>query len=214
MSEINFYNVDCVEFMKTKPDNYYDLAIVDPPYGIGASNTTNTQGKNRKKRIEPKYTKKDWDNERPNKDYWFELKRVSKNQIVFGANYFVDYLGITKGWIFWNKKNGCPSFSDGEFIYTSFDKVSKMYTLSSVVGCNGGIDRFHPTQKPVDLYRWILQNYAEKGMKVLDTHGGSMTNAIACDKEEFSLDICEIDLEYFKNGLQQYQQYKRQGVLF
>jgi site-specific DNA-methyltransferase (adenine-specific) len=104
-----------------------------------------------RKRTTDKYIlKKDWDNETPTAEYWYELKRVSKNQIVFGANYFVEYLNKSKGWFFWNKKNACPSFSGWgeEFIYTSFDKVAKMFTVSSVFDCNSGIDRFHPTQKP------------------------------------------------------------------
>jgi len=211
---INFFNIDCMEFMRDKPDKFYDLAIVDPPYGIGIGKTTNTQGKNRRKRKIDKYVKKDWDSQRPSVEYWNELNRVSKNQIVFGANYFVEYLKPTKGWIFWNKKNGCPSFSDGEFVYTSFNKVAKMYTLSSVVDSNGGIDRIHPTEKPIDLYRFILLNYAEKGMKILDTHGGGMNIAIACKREDFELDICEIDTEYYNKAIKRFNLKTAQSKLF
>ena len=201
MSEINFFNVDCVEFMKSKPDNYYDLAIVDPPYGISIENS-GTHFK--------KYKSKGWDNEIPSEEYFNQLKRISKNQIIWGGNYFLDYLSNTKCMIVWDKKIAEKmSFAMCEIAWTSLNKGAKIYNKIAAQD-----NRIHPTQKPIDLYRWLLQNYAEAGFKIIDTHGGSFTHAIACDMEGFDLDICEIDSEYYKNGVNEFQQYKRQGVLF
>lgn len=208
MSKINFFNVDCVEFMKSKPDNYYDLAIVDPPYGINASEMTMGTGKNKK------YSKgKKWDLETPSKEYFNELFRVSKNQIIWGGNYFD--LPLIRGWIIWDKElNKDVSFADGEMAWNSFDQVLKIikHQYSGFLGADEM--RIHPTQKPVGLYQKILRKYAEKAFKILDTHGGSMSIAIASDKEELDLDICEIDTEYFNDGVNRYKLYKRQQVLF
>lgn len=204
MSEINFYNVDNIEFMKTKPDNYYGLAIVDPPYGIKIENS----GAMFKKFGETK----GWDNEIPKQEYFDELFRVSKNQIIWGGNYFLDFLNNTKCVIWWDKMNGTNMMADGEVAWTSFDKHSRMFKMHHF---SAGYDKkIHPTQKPVKLYRWTLDNFAEKGMKILDTHGGSMTIAKACDKEGYDLDICEIDKTYFDNGVNDYNEYKKQLTLF
>ena len=208
------YNEDCVEGLKRFSDKYFDVAIVDPPYGLNIGKTTNTQGKNRRKRTTDKYIKKDWDNETPTAEYWYELKRVSKNQIVFGANYFVEYLNKSKGWFFWNKKNACPSFSDGEFIYTSFDKVAKMFTVSSVFDCNSGIDRFHPTQKPTRLYDWIIQHYCSDANLILDTHVGSGSSRIACNKAGKQFVGFEIDQEYYEKQEKRFNDFKSQLRLF
>ena len=202
MSEINFYNVDNIEFMKTKPDNYYDLAIVDPPYGIDINNSGT--------HFKEKYDVKDWDKNTPTTEYFNELKRVSKNQIIWGGNYFLDRLGNCKCYIVWDKKIAEDmSFAMCEMAWTSFKNGAKIYKKTAMQQ-----DRIHPTQKPIDLYRWTLNRYAEEGNKILDTHGGSMTIAKACDMEGFDLDICEIDKEYFDNGVYAYKQYKRQTKLF
>ena len=202
MSEINFYNVDNIEFMKTKPDNYYDLAIVDPPYGIDINNSGT--------HFKEKYDVKDWDKNTPTTEYFNELKRVSKNQIIWGGNYFLDRLGNCKCYIVWDKKIAEDmSFAMCEMAWTSFKNGAKIYKKTAMQQ-----DRIHPTQKPIDLYRWTLNRYAEEGNKILDTHGGSMTIAKACDMEGFDLDICEIDKEYFDNGVYAYKQYKRQTTLF
>ncbi len=225
MSEgkIKFYNVDCVEFMKDKPDNYYDLAIVDPPYGIGADSQKESysQGKNGEGRRHRKnWERKGWDDAIPTAEYWEQLFRVSKNQIVWGGNYMTEHLKPSKCWLIWDKMQEF-SGSDFEMAWTSFDKASKAFRMTRIEAYSNnnknekdtGI-KIHPTQKPKDLYRWILKNYANTGDKILDTHGGGMGIAIACDIEDFELDICEIDLEYYNNGIKRYNEFKQQLSMF
>lgn len=201
---INFYNIDNIEFMKTKPDNYYDLAIVDPPYGIGDKFKGGKSGKMNFNEV----VEKDWDKV-PTKEYWKELFRVSKNQIVWGGNYF--NLPPSRCFIVWDKKISEDfSLAMAELAWTSFDKLAKIIRMPTPK--TGG--KIHPTQKPVKLYRKILNMYGEKGFKILDTHGGSFTNAIACDMEGYDLDICEIDKTYFDNGVKGFNEYKQQTRLF
>jgi site-specific DNA-methyltransferase (adenine-specific) len=212
---INFYNIDCIEFMKTKPDKYYDLAIVDPPYGInmdGGKIGGNNCGKAKD------YTQKDWDKEPPSLEYFKELMRVSKNQIIWGANHFISRMPFDSScWIIWDKDNS-GNFADCEIAWTSFNTAVRKYKFR----WNGMLQqnmkdkeiRIHPTQKPKDLYRWILKNYAKPNDLILDTHGGSMSISIACDMEGFDLDVTEIDTEYFINGQKRYEQYKQQPQLF
>jgi len=203
MSEINFYNIDCIEFMKQKPDNFYDLAIVDPPYGIGDKFKGGKTGKMNFNEI----VNKDWDKV-PSPEYFDQLFRVSKNQIIWGGNYF--NLPPSRCFIVWDKLISEDfTLAMAELAWTSFDKLAKIIRMPTLKD-----GKIHPTQKPIKLYRKLLIDYAEKGFKILDTHGGSFTNAIACDKEGFDLDICEIDLDYYKNGVQQFQLHKRQQVLF
>jgi len=203
---ICFYNCDNIEFMKTKPDNYYDLAIVDPPYGLG--NKLVDGGGTRKAKFDNNRGSVNWD-ELPKKEYFTELFRVSKNQIIWGGNYFD--LPPTRCNIIWDKMQEFTG-ADFELAWTSFDKASKAFRMSRVEAHLNG--KIHPTQKPIKLYRWILQKFTEKGFKILDTHGGSHTNAIACDMENFDLDIVEIDTEYFDNGLKAFDYHKRQLKLF
>jgi site-specific DNA-methyltransferase (adenine-specific) len=212
---INFYNIDCIEFMKTKPDKYYDLAIVDPPYGInmdGGKIGGNNCGKAKD------YTQKDWDKEPPSLEYFKELMRVSKNQIIWGANHFISRMPFDSScWIIWDKDNS-GNFADCEMAWTSFNTAVRKYKFR----WNGMLQqnmkdkeiRIHPTQKPKDLYRWILKNYAKPNDLILDKHGGSMSISIACDMEGFDLDVTEIDTEYFINGQKRYEQYKQQPQLF
>lgn len=210
MAEINFFNVDCIEFMKSKTDKCYDLAIVDPPYGIGDVFIPVSTGAKPCK-IERKHKIMDWDNEIPTQEYFKELKRVSKNQIIWGANYFNCF--DNGGALVWYKNNGAPSLSQCEIASLSFKK-SVDYVYIQVLG--GFVQKnkpIHPTQKPIKLYRWMLNNYAKAGYKILDTHGGSFTHAIACDIEGFDLDICEIDKEYFDKGKKQFDIHKLQTVL-
>ena len=214
MSEINFYNIDNIEFMKTKPDNHYDLAIVDPPYGIGVT---------KNKRLNNN-SDNDWDSKIPEPEYFEQLFRISNNQIIWGGNYFIEHLKNSRCFINWDKLNHSDTYADCEMAWTSFDKNAKIFKYmwdGNRYGFKGNIKgvgmptiRTHPTQKPIDLYRWCLNTFAEKGMKILDTHGGSMTIAIACDKEGFDLDICEIDSKYFETGKKLYNEFKQQITMF
>lgn len=203
---INFFNVDCIEFMKSKPDKCYDLAIVDPPYGINFAKTHTGKGWTVRE-------SKDWDKGIPQPEYWEHLFRVSKNQVVWGGNYMTEFLPPSMGWIFWDKGQRDFSLADGELAWTSFNKALRVYEYSRAK-LNNNRGGLHPTEKPVQLYRWILTKYAEKGMKILDTHGGSMTIAKACELEGFDLDICEIDSEYFQAGVNAFNMHKRQQRLF
>jgi len=210
MSEINFYNIDNIEFMKTKPDNFYDLAIVDPPYGYGNKETAILNF-----RMEAQ--EKDW-NIAPTEEYFKELFRVSKNQIIWGGNYFPFIWGFGgRCFIYWHKGNPVPNFADGELAWTSFDKnaiqIDYRY-YGNLQGKTSATKKLHPTQKPIYLYRKILTEFAEKGFKILDTHGGSHTHAIAADMEGFDLDICEIEKEYFNNGKKAFNEYRSQPKLF
>lgn len=213
---INFFNCDNIEFMKTKQDNYYDLAIVDPPYGIDADVKNNTDKKQSKKSASKskKYGDQSWDSCIPTEEYFAELKRVSKKQIIWGANFF----NLQGGMLYWHKNVTMPTYSTGELAYLSWlnkiDFVEITWHGMLQYDMKNKEDRIHPTQKPIMLYRWLLDKYAEKGNKIIDTHGGSFTNAIACDMEGFDLDIIEIDETYFDNGVQAFDKYKQQLKLF
>lgn len=174
-------NEDCMEMMKRYPDKFFELAIVDPPYGIGFGkyNRTNIDaaGKGHKAN---KYKNGNWDGTTPNTEYFKELMRVSKNQIIWGGNYFD--LPPTRGFIFWYKNQPVPNFADGEFAWTSFDKVAKCFDYryyGNLEGSTSASDKIHPTQKPVALYKWLIANYAKEGDKILDTHLGSGSSRIA-----------------------------------
>jgi len=216
MTEINFYNIDNIEFMKTKPNNYYDLAIVDPPYGIDADVKNNTDKKQSKKSASKskKYGDQSWDSCIPTDEYFAELKRVSKKQIIWGANFF----NLQGGMLYWHKNVTMPTYSTGELAYLSWlnkiDFVEITWHGMLQYDMKNKEERIHPTQKPIMLYRWLLDKYAEEGNKILDTHGGSMTIAKACDMEGYDLDICEIDKDYFNNGVKAYNEYKKQLTLF
>ena len=203
-----------MKLMARYEDNYFDLAIVDPPYGIGMSKVKSWSNSKLCMAKSNTYKTGNWDNAIPKKEYFEELFRVSKNQIIWGGNHFE--LPQSRGWIFWDKlMDKGFSLADGELAWTSFDKAVKKFTyLWAGFKKAKPENRIHPTQKPVDLYRFCLQNYTEKGQKILDTHGGSMNSAIACEIEGFDLDICEIDSEYFKAGVNAFNLHKRQQRLF
>ena len=203
MDRVRLHLGDSLEAMKQMDDKQFDLAIVDPPYGIGASRGVGvTRGKKNQ------YTVKDWDDDIPNEDYFIELFRVSKNQVIWGANHFTNYLQPSRGWIYWQKKMG-GNYSDGELAFTSFDRVLKEFTKRSDQG-----NRFHPTQKPVKLYEWLLDNYAKEGDKILDTHLGSGSIAIACHNRGFQLDGWEIDEEYYNNAVKRLKTHQQQLTIF
>lgn len=205
---INFFNVDCIEFMKSKPDKCYDLAIVDPPYGLGKRLAHGCKlKKNSQSKFTEDYYSKNWDNKTPDDEYFNELFRVTKNQIIWGGNYF--NLPPCRGFIIWDKMVYIPSMSRIEQAWTSFDKLPQLVQIN-----NTDANRIHLTQKPVKLYRWLLSRYATKRMKILDTHGGSFTHAIAAEIEGFDLDIMDIDSEYFQAGVNAFNLHKRQQRLF
>lgn len=221
MSTINLYNCDNMEFMANIPDKYYDLAIVDPPYGISADKAQNkaaesrikANGKNKSGRGWKLYKTTEWDNSIPSLEYWKELFRISKNQIVWGGNYMTEYLYPSMGWIFWDKGQREFSLADGELAWSSFNKAIRVFDMSrgeALAQNNKFGGRFHPTQKPVQLYKWLLHNYAKQGDKILDTHGGSMSIAIACHDLDFDLDLCELDKDYFDAGVKRFEQHKKQ----
>ena len=212
MANIEFYNEDCIELMKRYPDNYFELAIVDPPYGIGMDgqklNNTSKNPKHHRKA----HDFKGWDNAIPNEEYFQELFRVSKNQIIWGGNYFTEYLKPTKAWIFWYKGQNDLTMSDGEMAWTSFGTVTRQVTINRAELIKQ--NTFHPTEKPVTLYKWLLKNYTKQGDKILDTHGGSMSSAIACYDMGFDLVITELDKEYFDKAKKRFDDHVSQLSLF
>ena len=195
---INITNEDNIELMSRYEDNYFDLAIVDPPYGIDI-NSSGTHFKE-------KYDVKDWDKNTPNNEYFKELMRVSKNQIIWGGNYFLDRLGNCKCFIIWDKKIAEDmSFAMCEMAWTSFKKGAKIYKTTAMQQ-----NRIHPTQKPVKLYEWLLINYAKEGDKILDTHLGSGSIAIACHNLGYDLTACELDKEYLEAAIKRLKQHQSQ----
>jgi site-specific DNA-methyltransferase (adenine-specific) len=201
--------------MKDIPDKFYDLAVVDPPYGIGWSNYERVSMGVKVKERYTKNGKKQWDAQIPSNKYFLELFRISKNQIVWGGNYF--NLPPTQCFIFWYKQNPVPNFADGEMAWTSFQKPASCFDYryyGSLEGNTNTKQRIHPTQKPVKLYEWLLINYAKEGDKILDTHGGSQSSRIACYNLGYELDIIELDQEYFDQGNKRFEEHKQQLRLF
>ena len=218
MPDINMYHIDSMDFMKDKPDNYYDLAICDPPYGIKADKkNSNDNLKTEKSACKSKnYGSQEWDNNIPEVLYFNELKRVSKNQIIWGINYFPYCFGA--GRIYWKKNVAMPTYSDGELAYCSLTNSIKEFEFT----WHGMIQhdmknkeiRIHPTQKPAALYKWLLQNYAKPGDKILDTHGGSGSICIACHDMGFDLDWCELDKDYYDAAVKRFNKHKQQIRMF
>lgn len=216
-ANIKIHNTDCLPAMKLMQDNEYDLAIVDPPYGIGIDGDIRIRKPDRPStwNKKDKYIQKKWDNKIPNSEYWKELFRISENQIVWGGNYFTEYLKPSKGWVFWDKLfDKTFNFSHGELAWTSFDRQLLKVTKSSKAETSGGKDRIHPTQKPVYLYKWLLNKYAKHGDKILDTHLGSGSIAIACWDLGFDLCGYEIDKEYFDAAVKRLSNHKSQLQMF
>lgn len=205
LGKITLYNADCMDILKQTPDKYYSLCIVDPPYGINAGKMTMGSGNH-------KFTKgKDWDNSIPSKEYFDELFRVSKNQIIWGGNYF--NLPLNNNWIIWDKLNPNLSFSEAELAWCSIDKNIRIFKrLSTLPDLDG--NKIHPTQKPVALYKWILSKYAKAGDTILDTHLGSGSSAIAAHDGGFEFTGIELDEEYYESAKARIVMYQRQLNLF
>jgi len=205
---IELLNIDCMEYMATLPDKAFDLAIVDPPYGI--ADKLLIGGHNGTVKFHEQYSLKQWDNKTPSKEYFTEIMRVANNQIIWGANYYLDMLKPTRGIISWDKNLGNPyNFSHWEMAWTSFNCPAKRIIINSNTG-----NRIHPTQKPVALYDWILRNYAKPGQRILDTHLGSGSSAIAA--HYFGCDFvgCEIDVDYFNAAKERFDRETRQVAMF
>lgn len=201
------YNCDCMEAMAAMPDNAYSLAVVDPPYGIGMS------GGNVGYKGDNNLTRKEWDKEIPSAEYFKEIRRVSKNQIIWGGNYFP--LPPTRCYLIWDKGAGFQgrTFAECEQAWTSFDANAKMFHRDPL--CNGDYKgKIHPTQKPPQLYKWILNNYAKPGDTIIDTHHGSGSLSIACLDMGYSITAYEIDAEYFKASVERIQRSQQQCKLF
>lgn len=214
IGQIRMINADCVDVLKSMPDKCFDLAIVDPPYGLGEGG----KDKNRRRQGEVKRTAyKDgsqWDNSIPNKEYFEELYRISKNQIIFGANYMTEFIPPSMGWIVWDK-GIAGDFSDCELAYSSFKRALRKVYVHYMADYNGKWEqKIHPCQKPIGLYRWILENYANAGDKIIDTHFGSGSLGIACDDLGFELTAIERDPDYFKATKNRIIEYRRQLKLF
>ena len=208
-------NEDNMIMMARYPDDYFDLAIIDPPYGIGfgAFNRTNKASDGTRIKAD-KYKNSDWDNGIPTEEYFKELFRVSKNQIVWGGNYF--NLPPNQNFIFWYKQNPVSNFSDGEYAWTSFKKPALCFDYryyGNLEGNTSASKKYHPTQKPVKLYEWLLMNYAKEGDKILDTHRGSASLDIACHNLGFDLVTCELDKDYFNDGNKRLKQHQQQQVM-
>lgn len=223
------YNMDCMELLKATPDKFYELAIVDPPYGINVMARMESAHLNN--RSHQKYTSagngtgkwlnyepKPWDKTAPNKEFFTELIRASKRQIVWGAHVLCHLLPVNKKWIVWHKTPQGMNFSKCDLAWTSFPGgVDYFYYLLNesngfLKHKDGG--RIHPTQKPIKLYEWLLSNYAKAGDKILDTHLGSMSSVIACLNMGFEITGCELDADYFAAGIKRVEQSKKQERLF
>jgi len=210
--KITITNEDNMELMARYPDNYFDLAIVDPPYGLGKRTTSggSNMSKGGKNYQASKWTDHKWDDDIPKDEYFKELFRVSKNQIIWGGNYFPFlWRKGCRGLITWDKMVYLPTMSQIEYAWYSCDKLPKLVKID-----NNQIDRIHPTQKPLRLYEWLLDNYAKEGDKILDTHLGSGSIAIACHNRKFELTACELDKEYFEAAIKRIKQHTAQTTIF
>ena len=222
--KIRLYNGDNMEFMAALPDKYYDLAICDPPYGIGVSKRETIGGGGNK--IKPtKFRVSDWDNAIPDLEYFTKVQRVAKNVIIWGGNYFASMLPYSSCWIVWDKNNGGSDFADCELAWTNFDTAVRKYKYTYngfIQGSTGkpknNTKRIHQCQKPIDLYRWLLQKYAKKGDKIFDSHAGSFTHGRACYLEGFEIDGIELDPFHYSDAVAEFEKFlqiqKSQPKLF
>ena len=211
------YNIDCMEYMKTLPDKYFDICIADPPYGIGEDGLKNHSRSHMAKAQQ--YTPKEWDKEAMPKEFFDEIIRVSKNQIIWGANHFISRIPYDSScWIVWDKDNGAADFADCELAWTSFKTAVRKfkYRWQGMLQENmkNKERRIHPTQKPVDLYGWLLLNYAPQGGVIFDPMMGSQSSRIAAHRLGFEYVGCELDKEYFDKGCERFKTETSQLSLF
>jgi site-specific DNA-methyltransferase (adenine-specific) len=208
---IELLNMDCMEYMQGLPDKAFDLAIVDPPYGIDICKQSQGKGGKRTGATPRNYKKGNWDSSAPNSEYFAELFRVSNDQIVWGANYYPQYLKSSPGWILWDKGQRLDQ-ADGELAYSSIKKPLRVFTLNRVALLIEST--IHPCQKPIKLYQWLLENYAKPGQKILDTHLGSGSSAIAA--HYFGVDFVgtELDKDYYDAACKRFELATAQTTLF
>ena len=218
---LDLHLMDCMELMAQFPDKHFDLAIVDPPYGIGMDGySTNTKNNAKwKNKVSKVYPQKKWDSKTPDVNYFRELFRVSKNQIIWGANHFISKIPYDSPcWILWDKKNDGKMQADCEMAWTSFKTTVRMFRFlwdgMRQEDISNKEHRIHPTQKPIALYRWLLSNYAKAGDKILDTHLGSMSHAIAAHYAGLHLTGCELDPDYFAAGIERVKRETAQMDMF
>ena len=207
---IELLNMDCMEYMAGLPDKAFDLCVVDPPYGIGAGGIAFKNGSSKSEK--PYFKANDWDTAAPDRIYFDELRRVSKNQIIWGGNYFLDHLGSTRCMVFWDKTIHGNSYADGELAWTSFD-MNVRYFRENIAQTNSE-GRIHPTQKSIKLYEWLLTNYAKPGQRILDTHLGSGSSAIAAHNLGFDFVGTELDADYYAAAVKRFEAHKAQACLF
>ena len=216
---IEMLNMDCMEYMAGLPDKAFDLSCVDPPYGIGISERNSTDKKQSKKSATNSkyYGSQKWDDNVPSEEYFKELFRVSKNQIIWGVNYY-PYDFFAGGRIYWDKRVTMPTYSNGELAYCSLINSIKSVEITwhgmLQENMKNKETRIHPTQKPVALYKWLLTNYAKHGDKILDTHGGSGSICIACHDLGFPLIWIELDKDYYTSAVKRFKTHASQQELF
>lgn len=211
---VTLFNDDCMKLLAATPDNYYQLCIVDPPYGIGESGGNES----RNRVASNSYVRKEWDSEAPPAAYFRELERVSRHQIIWGANHFVDRIGKPSPcWIVWDKLNGESDFADCELAWSSFPSAVRRFSFRWAGMLQGDMKnkehRIHPTQKPVKLYQWLLANYAKPGDRILDTHLGSGSSAIAAHYAGFSFTGIELDPDYYAAAVDRFERETAQASL-
>lgn len=199
IGDIRLYNGDCMEWMKDIPDKWYNLVIVDPPYQL-PKDSSNGRGKLKNRVFNRGNIAERWD-KKPTKEYFDELFRISKNQIIWGGNYFD--LPPCRCFVCWDKCQPWENFSQVEMAWTSFDKPAKLFRYDNRRG-----GKIHPTEKPIELYAYLLNTFASKGDKIFDSHFGSLSIGIACYELGFELDACEIDEEYYDNALKRLKDFE------
>ena len=201
---------DCMDVMREYPDKHFDLAIADPPYGLGQDGHAGSVRVSDGKQLRRVFEQKEWDKQIPPAEYFVELRRVSKNQIVWGGNYMTAHLPPSRCWVTWDKVQRDLCMADGESAWTSFDEPSRIWTRHRKVLWDE--KPIHPTQKPVKLYKWLLMKYAQPGWRILDTHLGSGSSAIAALDMKYELLGCEISEQYFATAVERIGRYESQGT--